>query len=477
MVPNPFRQALLLVGTGLARLGLIDREHVERATELSWPRIVTGIARMSKAAADVAMVGLAVGPAAIAGVGFASPFWGLAFALGGGIAGGTISMVSQRFGAEAWEELALAVKAGAFVAFAITLPLTVGYFLFSEFLIELIGSGEAATGYGAEYLRIVGFGVPFAALNLIGSRTLVGADDAWTAMVLRAGGAVINVAVNGVLIFGLDMGVVGAAIGTVASNVVVTAAFGIGLAAGRLPGIGAFPVRVPLSGPHLDLGLVGDLLRIGTPLVGTNLARTGAQFPQIYLVGLFGPKVVAAYVVALRVRGLMGTPGWGFSLASSSLVGQALGEADESAADAWAKDVIRFSVAVYLLVAGAVAVFAEQVGRLFVEDPSILGLVVTFIYVACLSITFKGVDGGATGPLRASGDTRWPLYSQLVGMYVVALPAAYLGTVVPAIGIYGVFAMMILQTSVPAAITYYRYRTGVWKAISREYRPDSASVD
>jgi Na+-driven multidrug efflux pump len=232
---------------------------------------------------------------------------------------------------------------------------------------------------------------------------------------------------------------------------------------------------VPVSGPHLDVSLVGDLLRIGTPLVGTNLARTGAQFPQLYLVGLFGPEVVAAYVVALRVRELMGTPGWGFSLASSSLVGQALGEADEGAAAAWATDVIRFSVAVYLLVAGGVAVFAEQVGRLFVEDPSILGLVVTFIHVACLSITFRGVEGGATGPLRASGDTRWPLYSQLVGLYVVALPAAYLGTVVPAVGIHGVFAMMILQTSVPAAITYYRYRTGVWKVISREYRPGAAS--
>jgi len=465
----------LLVGVGLARLGLIDREHVTRATELSWPRIVTGVARMSKAAADVAMVGLAVGPAAIAGVGFASPFWGLAFALGGGIAGGTISMVSQRYGAEAWGELARSVKAGAFVAVAITLPLTVAYFLVPEFLIGLIGSGEAATGYGARYLRVVGLGVPFAALNLIGSRTLVGADDAWTAMVLRAGGGILNIVINAVLIFGLDMGVVGAAVGTVASNVAVTAAFAVGLTAGRLPGIGAFPIRVPPSGPHLDVGLVGDLLRIGTPLVGTNLARTGAQFPQLYLVGLFRPEVVAAYVVALRVRGLMGTPGWGFSLASSSLVGQALGEADESAADAWATDIITFSVAVYLLVAAGVAVFAEQVGRLFVEDPSILGLVVTFIYVACLSITFKGVDGGATGPLRASGDTRWPLYSQLVGMYVVALPAAYLGTVVPAIGIAGVFAMMVLQTSVPAAITYYRYRTGVWKAISREYRPDAAS--
>jgi len=85
-IPNPLRWLLLAVGSLLAKLGLIDARRVERTTDLAWPRIVTGIARMSKNAADVAMVGLALGPAAIAGVGFATAFWGVAFAIGGGVA-------------------------------------------------------------------------------------------------------------------------------------------------------------------------------------------------------------------------------------------------------------------------------------------------------------------------------------------------------------------------------------------------------
>ncbi len=95
---NPVRGVLLLVGSLLARFGLVERERVRRASDLSWPRIVTGLARMSKSTVDVAMVGLALGPTAIAGVGFAAPFWELAFALGAGVAGGTIGMVSQRSG-------------------------------------------------------------------------------------------------------------------------------------------------------------------------------------------------------------------------------------------------------------------------------------------------------------------------------------------------------------------------------------------
>ncbi len=64
---------------------------------------------MSKSTVDVAMVGLALGPTAIAGVGFAAPFWELVFALGAGVAGRTIGMVSQRYGADAGEELAVTV--------------------------------------------------------------------------------------------------------------------------------------------------------------------------------------------------------------------------------------------------------------------------------------------------------------------------------------------------------------------------------
>ncbi|WP_226007874.1 MATE family efflux transporter [Natrinema salinisoli] len=485
-MPNPFRWLLLSIGYLLARVGLIDSGRAERTTDLAWPRIVTGIARMSKSAADVAMVGIALGPAAIAGVGFATPFWAIAFGIGGGIAGATISLVSQRYSVQATEELSRAVTTSALVVVAITVPLAVLYWTVPERLISLVGDDRTSLAYGADYLRVVALGVPFAALNLIGSRTLVGADDAWTPMILRASGAVVNIAVNGVLLFVLEWGVVGAAIGTVLANVLVLAAFVTGFAFGRLPLIGEFPVRVRFARPYTTLEDVRNVIDIGTPLVFTNVARRAAQFPMLAIVALFGPNVVAAYVIARRVRDLMDTPGWGFSLASSSLVGQELGTGDEGDADTYGYEVLWFGTAVYLFAATVVLVFAGQVGSLFVDDPSVQPLVTTFIVVACASVVFRGVSGGATGPLRASGDTHWPFYGQILGLYVFALPVAALGAVavpipfleaVTPLGIGALYAALILETLVPAAVTYYRFAAGHWKVISRGYRPDSAPGD
>lgn len=98
-VPNPLKLLILGLDTVLSRAGLVDQDRVRRTVDLAWPRTVTGLSRMSKSAIDIAMVETAVGPAAIAGVGFAGPYWGFTFT-GGGSTTGTIALVSQRYSAE-----------------------------------------------------------------------------------------------------------------------------------------------------------------------------------------------------------------------------------------------------------------------------------------------------------------------------------------------------------------------------------------
>ncbi|MDZ7701176.1 MAG: MATE family efflux transporter [Halobacteriales archaeon] len=477
-LPNPVRGLILAVGLGLARLGLVDAERARRAVDLAWPRIVTGLARMSKSAADVAMVGVAVGPAAIAGVGFAGPYWGAAFTVGGGLAAGTIALVSQRFGAEAFDELDQAVRSSVLLVVLLTLPLAALFWLAPEALIRVLTADERVVALGAAYLGTVALGVPFAGLNLVGSRTLIGADDSWIPMVVRAGGAVVNIGLNAVFIFGLGMGVVGAAWGTVISNVVVTAAFVVGLLAGRLPGVGPFPITVSPRGRYLHLGELRDLVTIGLPVVGRNGVWTLARFPMLAFVGLFGPTVVAAYVISRRVWGLMNTPGWGFGLAASSLVGQSLGEADEATAESYGREIVLISVGAYAIFALVTFVFAEPIVTVFVgsrADPTV-PIAAALVRVASVAVVAQGVNSGIAGALDATGDTRWPFYSRVLGMVGLAIPLVYLGATT-SLGLLGVYLAYFAESVVPAAINYYRFSTGKWRAISRGYRPESALPD
>jgi len=475
---NPLRLVILQIGLGLARLGLIDAGRARRTADLAWPRIVTGLARMSKSAVDVAMVGVAVGPAAIAGVGFATPFWGLAFALGGGIAGGTIALVSQRYGADAHDALGQAVRSSTLFVLGVTIPLSVCFWLFGPELIGLVSSDPEAITLGGTYLQIVGLGIPFAGVNLIASRTLIGAGDAWTPMVIRASGAGLNVVLNALLIFGIGLGVAGAAIGTVVANVVIATLFVGGLTVGSVPGVGRFPVTVSVFAPYAHLDTLGDIAAIGTPVIGTKLAWTVGAFPMLAIVDLFGTTVVAAFIVAQRVRDLLQTPGWGFGLAASSLVGQQLGTGDEGLAERYGREIIRFGIAVYLLLAIVGFIFAEPIAIAFIGDAAdpAIPVAVTLIYAACIGNVFAGIARVSAGPLEAAGDTRIPFYAQTVGMYVFAIPIAYVGAVTP-LAIIGLWLAIIAQEFVPAVINYYRFHTDTWKQVSRQYRPAAAAGD
>jgi putative MATE family efflux protein len=497
--PNPIKFIIFWIGMGLAKAGLIDKDRAKKTTELAWPRIVTGIARMSKNAVDVAMVGVAVGTTAVAGVGFASPYWGLAFAVGGGISGGTIALVSQRFGADAYDDLGLAVRSSVVLVVIVSIPLTLAFWVFSDAFIAILSGNEGAIEFGSTYLQIVGLGIPFAALNLVGSRVLVGSDDAYTAMQIRAGGAVANIALNAVFIFGLGWGVAGAALGTVFSNIVVTSVFAIGLVAGRFPGVGEFPVQISPVGNYVDPSTLTDLVEIGFPVALRRLVWVTAEFPMLGILDIFGENTVAAWVIARRLYGLMNAPGWGFGLASSSLVGQELGQDNEAEAEAYGRDIIRFSVATYLVSALLVAVFAQQVVALFASSPSSpeVPIAISLVYAACIAVVFQGVSSASAGPLDASGDTRIPFASQFLGMYVISLPLAYLGAAgldvasttipllgvstpaltIPALGLWGLYLAFVAEAAVPAAINYWRFRTDKWKAISEAYRPETAVAD
>lgn len=205
---------------------------------------------------------------------------------------------------------------------------------------------------------------------------------------------------------------------------------------------------------------------------------TVAEFPMLAIVDAFGVEVVAAYVVARRIWGIMNTPGWGFGLASSSLVGQSLGANDEAEAEAYGADVIRHAVGVYLVSAVLVALFADRIVVAFVgspADPSV-PIAVALVHAACVAVTAQGVSGAAAGPLDASGDTRWPFLAQAVGMFGCSIPLAYLGATT-SLGLWGLYLAFVAETGVPAALNYYRFRRGPWKEVSRSYRPSHPADD
>lgn len=469
---NLLSTGLYWLASQLARFGLVDDRRGKRTVDLAWPRVVTGFARMSQQLVDLAMIGIVLGPSALAGMAFAFAYWQIGNQLSLGLSGGTISLVSQRFGAEDETGIDKAIKQSVWVAIVLSAPITVLYWFVPAALIRVLGASSASIEYGAVYLSVVSLALVCEFQNKIASRVLVGVDDAITPMYVRGSGAVVNILLNGVFIFGLGLGVLGAALGTVVATVLTTGIFAWGFLGRPLPIVGTFPVHLTVDPPYFDAEITRQLIAISVPLMVRWIAHSLVLFPFLSIVSVFGTGAVAAFEVGRRVRGLINAPGWGFGLASSSLVGQQLGKGDEGEAAAYGWDILRFATVVYLGLAAAVIVFARPIARIFVDQPGVLHQTAVFIRVAAVAVIWMGIDGVATGVLRGAGDTRWPLYGKFTGLYILALPIAYLGTITP-LGITAVYVALVVETFVPSVVSLFRFWSRRWISTSRAYRPQS----
>jgi putative MATE family efflux protein len=313
--------------------------------------------------------------------------------------------------------------------------------------------------------------------SLVAARALAGAGDTRTPMYVRLVTLPTNVGLNAVLIFGLlgapALGVAGAAIGSAVANTLAGVVFLAVFVSGR------WSVSLPLGGPQFDRGLAAEIVRVAAPLAGTRLSQTFSRFPFLFVLGTLGTEVVAAYAVGRRVILLALMPAWGYATAASTLVGQAVGAGDERGAREYGFQTLRVALATQLILAVALVAFAEPIAGVFGDTGP---LTVTFVRVFGLSVAGFSVARSMKGSLRGAGDTRWPFYGAFAGAWLVRLPIAVLAlpagaVVVPVLGlplpglglgVTAVFAAILGDTYLKAAVNYLRFRSGAWRRIARE---------
>jgi putative MATE family efflux protein len=471
------RALLLLFPAALAKLGIVDRRKGEEAFDLAVPVMVTGGMRTLLRVADFLMVSLALGAEAVAGLELGFQYYFIPFGLSLALSSGTISVVSRFKGADDHAEADFAVKQSLWLALLLSVPITAFTWIYARPLIALLTNDPQTIGYGALYLKIVMLSVSFRFWSMIAARALAGSGDTRTPMYVRLLTLPTNVALNAVLIFGLlgapKLGVAGAAWGSAAANTLAAVIFLGLLLSGR------YSVRLRLGGKQWDTAVAGEIVRVGLPLAGTRLSRTFGRFPFLFILGVLGTEVLAAYAIGRRVMLLALMPAWGYATAASTLVGQHVGAGDEDEAADYGWQTLRIALATQVLIAAAVVAFAEPIAAAF--DATNVGLTVTFVRVFGIGVAGFSVSRTLRGGLRGAGDTSWPFYGGLLGTYVVRLPIAFAAlpvgfgmtvfgvTVAPGLGwgLAGIFAAILADMYARAVVNGVRYWSGAWKAVAR----------
>ncbi|MBR4879213.1 MAG: MATE family efflux transporter [Clostridia bacterium] len=261
---------------------------------LAVPTIISMLTTSFYNLVDTFFVGK-LGTSATAAVGVIFSIMALIQAIGFTFGVGSGSFVSRLMGAKE-NEKANSVASTAFFASILTgFALMAFGLIFLDKLVYWLGATDTIAPFAMDYARIILFGAPIMTAVFVMNNLLRGEGAAMLSMIGVASGAVINTVLDPIFIFVLDMGISGAALATVLSQLASFLILYFYFRGGKSN------LSLSIKKISTDMAVHKEILKIGSP----SLFRQGlASLAGIFLnlaCAPFGDAAIAAMSVVNRV--------------------------------------------------------------------------------------------------------------------------------------------------------------------------------
>ncbi len=331
----------------------------------------------------------------------------------------------------------------------------------SDLLVGALGLDPEMRGFAADYLKIRLFGAVFTFMYRGMELFLQGTGDTRTPLKVSIVSNGCNVLLDYLLIFGAlgfpEMGVKGAALASVIATALQSGIyFALILRGGKLRPF--FPSKVAPLVPRRFF----RMLRVGSPIGLQWVLDMGTWSIFTIAVAQLGEVQAAAHHIAVTILHVSFMPGYGISIATTTLVGRYLGAGDRDAAKRTAYNGLRI-VVVFMGTMGLMFfVFREHLMRMFNPDPAVISVGAMLLIYAAVFQIFDGTAMVGAGVLRGAGDTRWPSLVAIGVAWGVFVPLVYLMIVRLSLGVVGGWQAATIYIAVLGLAMFAGVRKRKW---------------
>ena len=432
------------------------RGELRAMISLAVPVVLSEMGWMAQGIVDTIMVGR-LGPAAIGSVALGNAVYYTPSLFGVGLLLGLDTLVSQAYGAQDHDECHRWLAQALYLAAVATVPIMLFAFA-ASFLFGRFGIAPEVAGPAGGYLQLMTLGTLPLLVYSGTRRYLQAVGEVRVVTVTYVAANLVNWFGNWVLIYGKlgcpALGVNGSALSTVASRVLMAVML-LGFA-WRYERKRGHPLFRHWAGPQVQR--LRGLVRLGAPAAGQILLEVGAWNLATVSAGWLTPVALATHTIALNYASMSYMVPLGISSAAAISVGQAIGAGDAAKARRAGWLALGLGTSFMLCAAAFFLAAPRALIALYTEDPKVMAVGPKLLAIAAAFQIFDGVQTVSTGALRGLGETRVPMFANLVGYWLMGLPLGLTLCFVVKWGIYGLWIGLTLALVVIAVTLITRWR-------------------
>lgn len=348
-----------------------------------------------------------------------------------GVSNGMIVLGSQYWGQKRTGEIRMLSSIAMRAALGVAIALFIAVSLFPEQTLRLFTRDAAIVAEGVAYLKIIRFTYLFFAASSILLGTMRVVESVQIALRVSVLSLVLNCSINYVLIYGRfgapEMGVRGAAIGTLTARIVELFVF-------------AWYVFVrdrrvsmqPSDFLSADREMARDFFRVASPVILTQTLWGLANALQTVILGHMSDVAIAAQSISSNVFLLLKVASVGASSAAAILIGKAIGEGkDLSVLKEYTRTLQALFVAIGLVLGAALMIIRVPLLRVYNISDETRALANAYMIiqsVVLVTMSYQMPTNG--GIIRGGGDTRFVMILDLISIWGIVLPFSCLAAFV-----------------------------------------------
>lgn len=315
----------------------------------------------------------------------------------------------------------------------------------SPFIPKWMGADESIQHTASVYFFIISAPMVFRTASMLFGSAIRATKDTRTPMLINLVANLMNVALNYLLIYVADLGVTGAAIGSAVSYVFAGIGMYIAFQKKEL-------LHCKLRNINFDKSAAAECGKISLPVMMTSLASCLGYTVFASLVTGMGNTVFAAHSIAVTAETIFYIPGYGLRTATSTLVGNAVGEGDREKFNI----ISRMSVAltVFMMIINGVILYlvAPALMSIFTDDADAVGLGAEMLRLVAYSEPFFGIMIVVEGIFYGLGKTKYAFAVETFSMWCIRIFFTFICVRIWGFGLHEVWLCMIADNITKAVL-------------------------